>query len=86
MESFSATVREVAKNDTQEYVVAWCVLPNHYHLLLATSDILEFLEQEQLGKMHGRTSFNWNGEEKQRGRKVWYPVRNYGKGWDDPEL
>jgi putative transposase len=93
-----------------------------------------------------RTSFNWNGEEKQRGRKVWYnaveramrserhfwatvnyvhhnpvhhgyvkkweewpfssageylravgrhkaletwrnyPVRNYGKGWDDPEL
>src|SRR5262245_43656198 len=39
---------------------AWCVLPNHYHLLVRTDNI-EGLRRE-LGLIHGRTSFNWNGE------------------------
>ena len=144
MESFSQTLLAVAKNDEQEYMVVWCILPNHYHLLVATADILGFLAR--LGKMHGRTSFAWNGEEGKRRRKVWfnaaeramrneghywatvnylhhnpvhhgyvdkweewpfssaqdylrsvgrhkaletwhnYPVRDYGKGWDEPEM
>ncbi|MDP6507312.1 MAG: hypothetical protein QF886_27030, partial [Planctomycetota bacterium] len=26
----------------------------------------------RLGQLHGRTSFQWNGEENQRGRKTWF--------------
>jgi len=123
---------------------AWCVLPNHYHALIETTAILDLLAD--LGRMHGRLSHDWNGEEQTRGRQVWcgaverylrndahfwatinyvhnnpvhhgyvqrwqdwpfsstdeylaqmghdeaarvwkqYPVRNYGKGWDDSEL
>lgn len=48
---------------------AWCVLPNHYHLLIETRDILAVLKA--LGRMHGRLSFAWNGEEGTRGRQVW---------------
>jgi putative transposase len=48
---------------------AWCVLPNHYHTLIGTSKILEVLRE--MGRMHGRLSFKWNGEEKNRGRQVW---------------
>ncbi len=49
--------------------VAWCVLPNHYHLLARCPDLKSTLQS--LGKLHGRTSFLWNGEENTRGRKVW---------------
>ena len=49
---------------------AWCVLPNHYHILLSTEHIKEVLEQ--LGEFHGSSSFEWNGEDNKRGRKVWY--------------
>ena len=50
-------------------VFAWVVLPNHYHFLAQISELkLLFLE---LGKLHGRTSFEWNGEESMRGRQVW---------------
>jgi putative transposase len=49
---------------------AWCVLPNHYHVLIRTDDI-EALRHE-LGLLHGRSSYKWNGEENQRGRKIWH--------------
>ena len=49
---------------------AWCLLPNHYHLLIETPDIQKF--QAALGKLHGRTSYEWNSEDGRRGRKVWY--------------
>jgi len=48
---------------------AWCVLPNHYHALVETTEILAVLAG--LGQMHGRLSFAWNGEEQKRGRQVW---------------
>jgi putative transposase len=51
-------------------VFAWCVLPNHYHILLQTND-LEILTNS-LGKFHGTSSFEWNGEDNARGRKVWF--------------
>jgi putative transposase len=53
---------------------AYCVLPNHYHALIATTDLDQlFLE---LGKLHGRCSHRWNGEENMRGRKVFFRATN----------
>jgi putative transposase len=98
---------------------AWCVLPNHYHALIETTDamiasgssvstlqrvsgpgqpegwtpnqsapqssgILAVLAE--LGRMHGRLSLQWNGEEQTRGRQVWCGaagryMRNDGHFW-----
>ena len=52
------------------HLFAWCVLPNHYHALVKTDRIKEL--RKSLGKLHGRTSFTWNGEDNCRGRQVWY--------------
>jgi len=49
---------------------AWCILPNHYHVLIRTGRISELLFE--LGQFHGRSSFEWNGEDNRRGRKVWF--------------
>jgi putative transposase len=49
---------------------AWCVLPNHYHLLVTTDQIKAL--RQSLGQFHGRSSHAWNGEDSARGRKVWY--------------
>lgn len=51
-------------------VIAWVILPNHYHALIQTEDISQSLAA--LGQLHGRTSFRWNAEDSQRGRKVWF--------------
>ncbi|HMT08335.1 MAG TPA: hypothetical protein PKA82_10050 [Pyrinomonadaceae bacterium] len=51
-------------------VYAWCVLPNHYHLLVKTASMK--LLRKELGLVHGRTSFEWNGEDDTRGRQVWH--------------
>jgi putative transposase len=50
-------------------VAAWVLLPNHYHALLHTNAVLPLLHS--LGQLHGRSSFQWNGEEQTRGRQVW---------------
>jgi putative transposase len=143
MDAFSESLLAACK-PYAEKINAWCVLPNHYHLLLYTRDILSLLAE--LGRLHGRTSYTWNGEEQTRGRQVFhraveremrserhffatlnyvhhnpvhhhyverwdqwpwgsaaqfiqhmgreealciwkeYPVRDYGAGWDDPDL
>jgi len=57
-------------------VYAWCILPNHYHLLIQT-DQLGALRAE-LGRFHGRTSFKWNGEDHRRGRHVWHNCLDRG--------
>ena len=49
---------------------AWCVLPNHYHALVKTPDILDLLRS--LGRLHGRASHAWNGQDDARGRKVFF--------------
>lgn len=49
---------------------AWCVLPNHWHALIGTDDLKKLLSA--IGKLHGRTSFEWNGEEEARGRQCWH--------------
>jgi putative transposase len=49
-------------------VATWCILPNHYHLLLQSENILKLLHH--LGRFHGRTSYQSNNEENKRGRQV----------------
>ena len=66
-------------------VFAWCVMPNHYHILVQTDKIREF-QSEALGKLHGKTAFQWNGEDNRRGRKLWYksferPMRSNRHFW-----
>lgn len=63
---------------------AWCVLPNHYHLHITMPDIKTTIAA--LGRLHGRCSFRWNGEEGTRGRQVWHSIadrqiRNEAHGW-----
>lgn len=53
-----------------EKVYAWCALPNHYHILVRTSQIKDL--RRELGRLHGRTSRRWNQEDGLMGRKVWY--------------
>jgi len=53
-----------------EALYAWCLLPNHYHALVLTRALPDLLGA--IGRLHGRTSFRWNGEEGRRGRKVWF--------------
>ena len=51
-------------------VSAWCVLPNHYHLLLRVMDV-ELLKHK-IGKLHGRTSHRWNVEDATQGRTCFH--------------
>jgi len=57
-------------NDFASRIYAWCILPNHYHVLIRTERIKEV--RDNLGQFHGRSSFEWNGADNRRGRKVWY--------------
>lgn len=65
-------------------IYAWCILPNHYHVLLRTQQIRVL--RLQLGRLHGRSSFTWNVEDQRQGRKVWHncferPIRSYRHFW-----
>jgi putative transposase len=68
MGAFSVALLEQVKAQSAR-IHAWCVLPNHYHLLIESVEILGLLGS--LGRLHGKTSFQWNGEDRQRGRQVW---------------
>jgi putative transposase len=48
---------------------AWNLLPNHYHLVVHAPSTKRLLKE--LGQLHGRTSYRWNGEDGRRGRRVW---------------
>ena len=62
-----SAVLEICNNFASR-IYAWCILPNHYHVLIRTERIKEL--RDKLGEFHGRSSFEWNGEDNQRGRKV----------------
>jgi putative transposase len=49
---------------------AWCLLPNHYHVLLEAESVRTLVAE--LGRFHGRSSHRWNGQDGQRGRHVWH--------------
>lgn len=59
-----------ACSKTQSDVYAWCILPNHYHILVRTESLKSLLKQ--LGQFHGRSSYQWNNEDDQRGRHCWF--------------
>ena len=50
-------------------IMAWCVLPNHYHVLAQCFVVQEC--RSRLGKLHGSTSHTWNQQDESRGRQVW---------------
>ena len=68
MDDFSAWIGETVQV-AQAEMRTWALLPNHYHLLVKTQSILILLKS--LGRLHGRSSYLWNGEENTRGRQVW---------------
>ena len=67
MDAFAGELLAVFGTHASE-TYAWCVLPNHYHALLATTDVRGLLGA--LGKLHGRSAWAWNGKEGTRGRQV----------------
>lgn len=69
MDRFSAELLQVFRTHAGR-TVAWCVLPNHYHAIVETPNILGLLHE--LGRLHGRTSHAWNGEDGARGRQVFH--------------
>ncbi|MCF7817208.1 MAG: transposase [Kiritimatiellales bacterium] len=69
MEEFESSLVEVLSSEGCA-LHAWCVLPNHWHALVRLDDLKATLVQ--IGRLHGRTSFIWNGEEGLRGRKCWH--------------
>jgi len=67
-----------------EGVSAWCVLPNHYHLLLQCMNLAAV--RKALGALHGRTSHDWNAEDHAHGRTCWHrclpkPVKSESHRW-----
>ncbi len=69
MDEFTNDLLKVVSADVSK-IDAWAVLPNHYHVLVVVgrgSDLLK-----NLGRLHGRTSHDWNGEEGTRGQQVWF--------------
>lgn len=50
-------------------LLAWAVMPNHYHLLMRVE--LQAL-RAKLGRLHNGASTQWNREDKTPGRKVWF--------------
>src|SRR5438552_3468532 len=69
MTECEASMLAVCQNFASE-LYAWCILPNHYHILLKTERIADL--RKELGLMHGRSSHKWNGEDKTRGQQVWH--------------
>lgn len=83
IDAFSQRLLEVLA-EAQATVFAWCVLPNHYHLLIETGDLKRL--KQAIGRLHGRTSHDWNLAEDATGRTVWHrcadrKVRNERHYW-----
>lgn len=51
-------------------VDGWAVLPNHYHFLVHLEDFASL--SPIFRRVHGRTSYEWNQQDNQPERKVWY--------------
>jgi putative transposase len=68
---FQFSLGDFIKDETKE-IYACIILPNHYHILLKTEDILKLLKQ--LFRLHQKTGFEWNRDDSQKGRRVWCNV------------
>ncbi len=64
-------------------IFAWCILPNHYHFL-AKVNLKDF--SKTISKLHRKTAFEWNKEDKTMKRVVWFrysdrKIRNSNHFW-----
>jgi putative transposase len=75
MAAFETSLLATCRENCQSIFV-WTVLPNHYHVLVKAADVKALLAA--LGRLHGRTSHEWNGEEDSRGRQVWRSATETG--------
>lgn len=71
LEAFTQALHAALDGACKE-VFGWCVLPNHYHLLVETWNLRE--TTRLLGRLHGRTSQAWNQEEGAPGRTCFHRV------------
>lgn len=83
MTECESKILELCEQHTSS-LYAWCILPNHYHLLVRTAEIRVL--RREIGKFHGTSSFRWNGEDQRRGRTVWCncfdkPIKSHGHFW-----
>ncbi len=83
MTQFEADILEVCNNFSLA-IHAWCILPNHYHVVVKSERIKDL--RHSLGLFHGRSSFSWNSEDQRRGRQVWYncferPIKSERHFW-----
>ena len=69
MHAFTDELLKICDTHAQK-LFAWCVLPNHYHVVLQTAEVKMLLAD--LGLLHGRSSYYWNGHDDCRGRQVWF--------------
>ena len=60
----------IALAPVTEQVCAWCVLPNHYHVLVQAINLPAC--RKAIGDLHGRSSFAWNRDDDCRGRTCWH--------------
>lgn len=70
IEAFSAELLNALKLVDGTEARAWCMLPNHYHLVVVTGDLKGLVKR--LGQVHGRSARAWNRQEGAEGRKVFY--------------
>jgi len=57
-------------DEMTDKVLFWCLLPNHWHALIRTRQLPVVIKR--IGRLHGRVSYAWNGEENTRGRTCWH--------------
>ena len=69
MAAFSIALCDVLSADGCS-LLAWCVLPNHWHALVGAEDLKAVLIS--ISRLHGKSSFEWNGEDNVRGRQCWH--------------
>ena len=62
--------------DARIRVAGWVVLPNHYHVLVATDELAAL--GRVLGRVHGRVSREANQRDGTPGRRVWYRYSDRG--------
>ena len=62
-------ILEICKK-SESKLFAWCILPNHYHILVRTDNIKNL--RKEIRRFHGRSSRFWNKEDDAQGRQVWF--------------
>ncbi len=69
MDRFADQLLDACSEPADE-LAAWCLLPNHYHLLVRTTELEGLIRA--LGQVHGRMSHDWNRADRLTGRKVFH--------------